>query len=160
MFTTPTQNLHYLPTQRPARQQGFTLLEVLIALLVLSIGLLGLAGLQASGLRNNHSAFLRSMATLQAYDIGDRMRSNPGGVLAGNYNNIAGIPVLPACGANCSYAQLATTDANQWNTANGAVLPNGTGTVTRAGAVFTITITWDDEHAPGNLKNFVVTLQP
>ncbi len=55
---------------------GFSLLEVLIAVLVLSIGLLGLATLQATSLGFNHDAYARSQATLMAYDITDRMRAN------------------------------------------------------------------------------------
>jgi len=56
-------------------QQGFSLLEVLIAALVLAIGLLGLAALQASGLQSGHASSLHSQATLLAYDIADRMRA-------------------------------------------------------------------------------------
>ena len=57
-------------------EKGFTLLEVLIALLVLSIGLLGLAALQTTGLRSNQMASIRTTATQLAYDITDRMRAN------------------------------------------------------------------------------------
>ena len=55
---------------------GFTLIEVLISMLILAVGLLGLAGLQATGLRNNLSAYNRSQATQLAYDMADRMRAN------------------------------------------------------------------------------------
>ncbi len=79
---------------------GFSLLEVLIALLVLSIGLLGLAGLQGTGLRYNHSAYLRSQATFQTYDMADRMRANLRGVQQGDYNNVSGIPTDPGCTTN------------------------------------------------------------
>ena len=61
--------------QRQRKQDGFTLLEVLIALLVLSIGLLGLAALQTVGLRSNQMANLRTLATQRAYDISDQMRA-------------------------------------------------------------------------------------
>ena len=64
------------------RQSGFSLLEVLIAIVVTSIGLLGLAAMQATGLRNNHSAYHRSQATVLAYDIADRMRSNVSSMLS------------------------------------------------------------------------------
>jgi type IV pilus assembly protein PilV len=58
-------------------QRGFTLTEVLIAVLVLAVGLLGLAGLQLAGMKSNHSAYLRSQATIVAYDLLDRMRADP-----------------------------------------------------------------------------------
>ena len=58
------------------RSTGFSIIEVLVALLVLAIGLLGLAALQAQGLRFNHDAYVRTQATHLAYDIIDRMRSN------------------------------------------------------------------------------------
>lgn len=59
-----------------ACQQGFSLVEVLVALLVLAIGLLGMAGLQTRGVSTNYSALQRSQATLYAYDIVERMRAN------------------------------------------------------------------------------------
>jgi len=69
--------------------EGFTLLEVLIAVVVLSIGLLGLAGLQTTGLRNNQDAYARTQAATLANDMADRIRSNMAGFNAGNYNNTA-----------------------------------------------------------------------
>jgi len=73
------------PKAHDRLQDGFTLLEVLIALLVLSIGLLGLAALQTTGLRSNQMASMRTIATQAAYDITDRMRANPVGVAADEY---------------------------------------------------------------------------
>ena len=61
---------------RPRRASGFSIVEVLVALIVLAIGLLGLAALQAQGLRFNHDALIRTQATNLAYDIVDRMRTN------------------------------------------------------------------------------------
>src|SRR5262249_56408603 len=62
---------------RSRRARGFTLIEALVALLVLSIGLLGVAALQLTSLRSNPSSSFRSQATLLAYDVVDRMRANP-----------------------------------------------------------------------------------
>ena len=79
------------------RQKGFTLLEVLVAVLVLAIGLLGLAGLQATSLRVNQSASMRSQATNLAYDMADRIRANRGAALAGSYDSQALATTPPAC---------------------------------------------------------------
>ena len=65
---------------------GFTLMEVLIAVLILSIGLLGLASLQANGLRSNFSSYARSQAVILANDMADRMRANLTEAVAGTYN--------------------------------------------------------------------------
>lgn len=68
------------------KQQGVALIEVLIAFFVLAIGLLGLAGLQIKTLQFNQSAYQRSQATIAAYDMMDRMRSNRDAARVGNYN--------------------------------------------------------------------------
>lgn len=136
-------------------QCGFTMIEVLVALIVLSIGLLGLAGLQNVGLHANHSAYMRTQATLLAYDMADRMRANYLGVIAGNYNNLG--PATPATPSNtcnnavntCTAAQIATLDYYQWERDITNVLPTGAGTVVKnnvAGTSFTITVMWDDLH--------------
>ncbi len=128
-------------------ERGFTLIEVLVAVLVLSVGLLGLAGLQIIGQRSNHSAYLRSQAVLQAYGITDRMRANREGITAGSYDKVSGIGSKPDCiSTGCTPAQLAQYDAFEWNSMNAAVLPLGQGTVTSNGAsgTFTITVAWDD----------------
>jgi type IV pilus assembly protein PilV len=67
-----------MPRQGCAINGGFTLIEVLVAMTILGVGLLGLAGMQIAGMRGSHSAYLRTQATFAAYDLADRMRSNPG----------------------------------------------------------------------------------
>ncbi|MCI0506012.1 MAG: type IV pilus modification protein PilV [Gammaproteobacteria bacterium] len=129
-------------------QTGFTMLEVLVAIVVLSFGLLGLAGLQADGLRNNTSAYLRSQATLMAYDMLDRMRANMQGVANGDYNNLLNTtPADPACiSSGCSIEQMTQHDAYEWSQKLAELLPSGQGSVTGngQGSVFTITVMWDD----------------
>lgn len=148
-------------------QRGFTLLEVLIAIVVLSIGLLGLAGLQAAGLRNNTSAYMRTIATQQVHDMADRMRANLPGVITNAYDAIAGIPADPACisaATGCSIANLAINDAFAWNTQNQNLLPLGAGTVTRVvGAPagvnrFTISVGWDDNRTGAVNTTFTTTI--
>jgi type IV pilus assembly protein PilV len=131
-----------LPAQR-SYSRGFSLLEVLVALLVLSIGLLGLAALQTVGLKFNTQSYQRTQAVLNAYDIIDRMRANPAAVAAGSYDNIAisdPIPTPTDCGSsNCSSAQMATYDIAQWKTALASLLAAGKGAICRGS--FNISLT-------------------
>ncbi len=112
------------------RQTGFSLIEVLVSALILSIGLVGVAGLQALSLKNNQSAFMRSQATALAYDLADRMRTNVSGATAGFYD-----PAAAAATANCSTTigctsqQLAQNDLSEWIAALAANLPLGAGFV-------------------------------
>ena len=135
----------------PHHQSGFTLLEVMIALVIFSIGLLGLAGLQAGGLRSNTQAQFRTIATIQAYDMAERIRANPRGVEDGDYNAFDdATPTAEDCiSAACTAAEMATYDYYEWVTNTQNVLPSGHGTVTSAvngpTRLFTITVMWDEE---------------
>lgn len=133
----------------PHRQTGFTLLEIMIALVIFSVGLLGLAGLQAGGLRSTTTAQYRTIATIQAYDMADRIRANPRGVSDGNYNALNNTtPSSTDCvTATCTAAQLAAFDYYEWQKATATALPGGHGTVAGggAGSQFTVTVMWDEE---------------
>lgn len=154
---------------------GFTLIEVLVTLIVMSVGLLSLAGLQVIGLRSNHSAYLRSQATIQSYDIMDRMRVNMDAIRDGQYHQ----PTVAGSGGaensscetttGCAPAEMAAHDLFRWNQAIADVLPGGIGVVCidstpddgnttnplcdniGAGnprtAVYTIKIWWDDDQS-------------
>lgn len=130
-------------------QQGFTLIEIMVAVLVLAIGLLGLAGLQAAAVRSNNSAYMRSQATVLAYDISDRMRVNREAALNSAYD---------LCNANINAAGcagIAKQDVQAWRAALALNLPSGTGTIARgAGNAFTITIQWDDNRDLTDLQQF------
>jgi type IV pilus assembly protein PilV len=149
-------------------QTGFTLLESLVAIVVMSLGLLGLAGLQAVSMRDNQTAYLRSIATQQAYDMADRIRANRVGEVAGNYDSLtATIPSNPNCittTPGCTTAaNVAITDHFQWNTRNAAMLPNGVGTVDRDGTTgaFDITVSWTERVDNGNqTSQFVMRFWP
>lgn len=143
------------------KANGFTLLEVLIALVIFSFGLLALAALMAKGLQYNTSALHRSYASTQAYDIADRMRANRLGITAGNYDAISGTGTDPACiTTGCTPAQMAQYDGWAWNSTNAALLPSGSGSVTTDGTTYTITVTWDDDRDGAADDNFVFQLQP
>ena len=114
---------------------GFTMLEVLISLLIISIGMLGLASLQTLSLKNGQSAYYRSVATQLAYDMSDRMRGNITGTLGNGYNrtgiNTDYATAVAACGtvAGCPAASLAQNDAYEWQQLVAAALPGGEGIV-------------------------------
>ena len=117
-------------------QRGTTLVETLVALVVLSVGLLGIAALQMTSLRNNRGAHLRSQAQVLAYDIADRMRANR--TLAD------GNAYLIAIGAGATGTGLVLTDLQAWKNTLALMLPGGDGAIERDGAMFRITITWTD----------------
>lgn len=97
-------------TIRPktASQTGFTLIEVLVAMLILSIGLLGMAGLQSLSFKMNQSAHLSSQATFLSYDMIDRMRANRKAALNGDYNQDLG------CDIPAASTVVADQDRRSW----------------------------------------------
>ncbi|WP_019626000.1 type IV pilus modification protein PilV [Thioalkalivibrio sp. ALJT] len=134
---------------RSRYSSGVTLIEVLVALLVLSIGLIGVAALQANALQANHGSQMRSQATNLAYDIADRMRANRQAALStdndyvGDYSAIncpSDPDNLPSPAGN-----LAQRDVAEWRVALACGMPNGRARITRDGDEFTIRIRWDND---------------
>ena len=135
------------------KTSGFTLLEVMIAMVIFSISLLGLASLQGQSLQFSHSAYLSSQATFYAYDILDKMRANRVVAIAGSYNVALGSAGTDkGCydnTGNCSATDMALHDIYDWKQIL-AGLPNGNGSVASNGAAaptFTVTVNWDDRSA-------------
>ncbi|MDQ2696627.1 MAG: type IV pilus modification protein PilV [Pseudomonadota bacterium] len=132
-----------------AAVDGFSLIEVLIAVIILSIGLLGMARLQIISMQNNNGAFYRSQATLLANEILDRMRLNL--TAAGSYAIAADAPAPAAdsCVANpCDPAAVAQADLMEWRAEIARLLPAGTGSiVVDANNVVTVDILWTDPAA-------------
>jgi len=149
-------------------QAGFTLLEVLITAVILSVGLLGLAGLQFNALRSNQSAAQSTIAVLRVIDAADRLRGNTKGVADGNYDLLTGSSDDPGCiQKGCTSAQLAQYDDWSWNDQNANALPAGQGVIcldstpndgtskaenkcdgqaTNGMKIFVAKIWWDDDH--------------
>lgn len=121
----------------PNRQtKGFTLLEVLIGLLVLSIGLLGLAGLQALSLKTSHAAYLGSQAVALTYDMSDRIRANPNGNYGGQ---------TPSCPDTVSATPVLQNDLDEWACLLTTLLPAGEGSIIDQGNNrFLIRVSWND----------------
>jgi type IV pilus assembly protein PilV len=108
------------------KTKGFTMMEVMVAIIIIAIGLLGIAGLQLLAIRNTTGAGLRTVATQLAYDIVDRMRANQKAVVAGYYSTLAAPSASPPCyTGTCTPQQLAALDMNVWLTRVQAVLPAG-----------------------------------
>lgn len=153
------------------KQAGITLIEVLIAFLVLGVGLLGVAGLQSAGIKNNHNALLRSHASFLAYELVDYMRTHPTGVQAGDYNIPSGTgnqTSVPPITANCASspcnnsADIANYNLNRWFQNLFQALPNPSARVActdiaptdgincTPGSLITITINWNESTQSGS----------
>jgi type IV pilus assembly protein PilV len=142
--------------------RGFTLLEVLVALLVMSIGLLGIGKLMMLSARANDSAYMRSQATALGYTILDAMRANRQAAIVQGYDTAMGVfPGAPGCGATvaaaCTSGQQAQNDLSQWGNALAVQLPLGQGSVATVTApdvatgannvTATIVVQWADKVA-------------
>lgn len=132
---------------RRSSARGFTMTEVLVALFVLSVGLLGIAALQLTSLRSNHASAMRSQATFLAYDIIDRMRANRQVALDDGYR--IGENETAATGT------VAGNDLVAWKSAIARTLPGvdqdddgkvdvANGSIRRNGNVFVVDIVWGD----------------
>ena len=130
------------------------MLEILVALFILSVGLLGLASLQIASIKNINNAQFHSLATEYAYDMAERMRSNRAAVISGDYDNVVSTVTDPGCTV-CSTSGMAQFDAYQWNQkiqsdVKTGGLPEGVGTVNKNGDVFNITIAWKEQQRSDN----------
>lgn len=154
------------------RAQGFSLIEVLIALLILAFGLLGLAFLQVLNVRYTQSAQQRTIATNLAYEVLDLIRINQ--AASDEYDGLSfdstSVAVPPGgCDRDAGAADSsdAANNIERWQCEVVASLPAGSGTVTvAADGVTTVTIEWsddvgredeDDASAPKNTSFTVVT---
>jgi type IV pilus assembly protein PilV len=118
-------------TPRNRRTRGASLMEALVAILLLSMCALSYAALQLRGMSANSSAMWRSKAALLAYEMADRMRANRVGVTAGSYNSLTVPAAVNDCGdvGPCTTARMAALDYDLWSTTIGRELPTGSGVV-------------------------------
>lgn len=149
-------------------QKGISLLEVLISLVIVSTSMLAIALYALMGLQENQTGYVRSQASLIAYDMADRIRANASYALAANNNysittNIpAEIPAAVNCATaavGCSQQNLAAQDLREWTEnftdvagvgvdgANyEALIPDAIGEIDVDGQDVVITITWNDSN--------------
>jgi type IV pilus assembly protein PilV len=124
-------------------QAGMTLIEVLVTMVLISVGLLGIAALQLTTLQSNQESFVRSQATTLAADMLDRMRSNQVGFVDGNYDMADDATGFDQAGAA---GTVAADDIAAWQAAINRLLPgsdgDAAGRIVRDDRIVTITIRW------------------
>lgn len=137
-------------------QQGLSLLEVLIAVLVLSIGMLGVAGMQTATIKNSQSAQLRSVAVLLAAGMAERIRAQPQAASAGHFS------LAKQCSTLTSNSTLAQREMSSWITE----IRQKLGSIdTTCGQIahdsqnrtYTVSVIWDDSRALGGLAVMTVS---
>ena len=149
------------------RPKGFSLIEVLIAVLIFAIGLLGIASLQLFGLRQNLNSNMRTVAGVLVQDIAERVRANPLAatpLAATPYNgiNTAAFNDNQNCTANaCTSDQLALHDVREWKEAIEAELPGGIGTLAVNGDLLNVIIRWDEQQGDSDIRaEYSVLIRP
>jgi type IV pilus assembly protein PilV len=151
---------------RPPRAAGFTLVEVLVALIIIAVGMLGLAKIQALAYASTGIAGSQSLAALQASSLASAMRANRSywSTVANNFSftNTAGTLASTdatltnttyTCTSACTPAQVAAHDLTAWTASLTAVLPKPTATIsclTAAGC--SITIAWVENNVSVNAQ--------
>lgn len=155
-------------------QAGSGLIESLISIFVVSIGFIGFASLQVSGLVAANDSLFRSKAVYLSYQMADRVRANLPGAQAGSYDDFEAPVSSPGCiASNCSAGQMAQNDFYEWSAEIASLLPSGAGVICLdstpddgtpaaaacdgAGDVLSIKLWWSEK---GTQHRLVTTLRP
>jgi len=161
-MTDLNKKLKTIPSRRMSAQavSGFTLIEVLVALVVMSVGMLGIAGLYVTSMQAGRTSLFHHHAVTLAGDIADRIRANPRATFlyagVGADNNCA-----PPVAVDCTPAEMAAHDIFQWDQQAVDTLPTGTVTIVFNNGVapptYQITVAWNE---PGELPppSYVITI--
>lgn len=146
-------------------QHGASMLEILVALVVIALGLLGIAGMNIIGLKDSNLAYQYSVATLQAQDMAERIGANRVGIsrydaitwwTAGDVQPTSCVSVctevdgvISCSSPACTTAQMAADDSWRWNYNNRTMLPSGNGSVTEDDGDYLIAVRWSDPQLNG-----------
>lgn len=153
----------FIITNIRIKNQGFALMEVLVTMVIMAIGMLGIASMLILAHKANTSSYLKQQATQISYNIIDRMRANRQAAINGSYNvnNLSsGVPTLPSTPTDCRTTQcnaalLATYDVWYWLAREVNLLPNGSASIATAvnagNTIVTVIIQWNDSPAQSKL---------
>ncbi len=147
-------------------QQGFTLIEVLIAVVILAVGLLGMASLTLNSLQSSQGAALRSQASSLAGDLAERLRANKDFAISNNTNYLlaanAGTTNKPACvdsNTGCSTADQAQRDLFEWRASLATSLPDGTAVITKpSNRQYELALTWNEAGNRGAASSYTLRI--
>ncbi len=148
---------HILKGPGSKRMQGFNLVEVLIALIIMSVGMLGIAGLYVHSMQAGRTSLFRHHAVTLAGDVADRIRANPRALaayaLGGADNNCV------AGGIDCTPAAMAANDIFLWQQQAVDTLPTGAVAIVFDNGVvpptYQITVSWTE---PGQVMSYAITI--
>ncbi len=146
-----------IPNAHGRHQRGFSLIEVLVALIVMSVGMLGIASLYVQSMQAGRTSLFRHNAVTLAGDVADRIRANPTAGVA--YEGAGADAGCIAGGVNCSAPQMAAQDVLVWQEQAQDTLPGGQVNVVFNGAVlpptYQIQVAWTE---PEGLQNYTITI--
>jgi type IV pilus assembly protein PilV len=134
------------------KQNGSSMLEILIAMVITVIGLLGVASMQGNALKYQKTSEQRSQAMQASFDLGERMRANATASKLNLYNyttpyasTVASPPVVPTCTAPCTFGQIAAIDRAKWLISLSERLAGGAGYIV-ANPIrgYDVTVMWKD----------------
>lgn len=144
------------------KSSGFTMLEMLVSLVILSVGLLGVAILQTKGQQFNHMSYLYTQASYLAYDLMDRMRANETIAKTGEYQRQLPTELSNDCNKQtCTSSQMVEFDLYSWKTLLEQTLPGGEAQIVWSSPNYTISIKWlndQKDESNKNVQNWVLTL--
>ena len=142
---------------RAARQPGFSLVEVLIALVIMSVGMLGIAGLYVQSMQAGRTSMFRHHAVTLAGDVADRIRANPRAGIA--YAGAGADNGCVATGVDCTEAEMAANDIFLWQRQAQDALPLGNVVVNLNNAanppIYAITVTWSE---PEGVQSYAISV--
>lgn len=145
----------WIAHKHTSKQKGFMLLEVLIATAIIGLGLLGVVSLQMTGLRSSESAYLRSQASISAYEILDIIRAHRAQAIDGDFN----LAALSAASDLSIPGNRVEQERYTWLSALSGALPTGKGQIQcDSQAKCTIIVQWDNSHAAESNDTQLITL--